>query len=113
MLWLQIIPLALSITSVQADISAVVKSGKIQGASCSGPKVNSFLGIPFAQPPTGNLRFAAPVAYNSTYPGGELNATAFKPVCEQFGGSGSSSIGYLASPSSEDWYEFIQSTHCH
>ncbi|KAI0084373.1 carotenoid ester lipase precursor [Irpex rosettiformis] len=42
---------------------------------------NRFLGIPFAKPPTGDLRFRLPVA-NDPYTG-VVNATAFGPACPQ------------------------------
>ncbi len=104
MLWLYLIPLLLGAACVRAADSSVVtlKAGKVQGASCQGSKATTFLGIPFAQAPTGSLRFAAPVSYNSTYTGGTLNATAFKPACEQFGGP--NGLGTITGPTSEDWY---------
>ncbi|KAK4695661.1 hypothetical protein P7C71_g2123, partial [Lecanoromycetidae sp. Uapishka_2] len=98
MLWL--FPIVLSIACVRADASATLKAGKVQGTSCPESPVNSFLGIPYAEPPTGTLRFVPPVAYTSSYPGGTLNATANKPICVQFGGS--TQPGYLSNSSSED-----------
>ena len=102
MMWQFILPIALSIASAAADTSANLKAGKVQGVSCSDSKANSFLGIPFAKPPTGNLRFAPPVAYDGSYPGGTLNASVVQSACEQFGGTGG--IGYIPSATSEDWY---------
>ncbi|KZS97394.1 carotenoid ester lipase precursor, partial [Sistotremastrum niveocremeum HHB9708] len=46
-----------------------------------GGVVNSFLGIPFAKPPTGSLRFNLPVP-NDPYTG-TIQATAFGPSCPQ------------------------------
>lgn len=56
-------------------VGQVVKtsSGDIQGhASSSTLSVSEYLGIPYAIPPTGPLRFAAPQAYKA-----EHNATLF------------------------------------
>jgi hypothetical protein len=54
-------------------------SGPVQGkASALRHEVSEYLGIPYAKPPVGDLRFAAPVAVNrSTTP---LNATAYVGV---------------------------------
>ena len=112
MLWLHLIPLLLVAACVRAADSSVVtlKAGKVQGASCQGSKANIFAGLPFAQAPTGSLRFAAPVSYKSTYTGGTLNATAFKPACEQFGSP--KGLGTITGPTSEDWYVRILKISC-
>ncbi|CAF0902735.1 unnamed protein product [Rotaria sordida] len=68
-------------------VSVKVKNGTIFGSFCSCPftSVVAYLGIPFAQPPVGSLRWNAPVSYNSMYPNGSINATTFSPGCNQFG----------------------------
>jgi para-nitrobenzyl esterase len=54
-------------------------AGKVQGFVVNG--VSEFLGIPFAKPPVGNLRWRPPVAAASWK--GVRQATAFGPICAQ------------------------------
>ncbi|TLD08891.1 uncharacterized protein PgNI_07815 [Pyricularia grisea] len=48
----------------------------------STPSVRQFLGIPYAQPPLGSLRFSAPRALTS--PQGDVDATSVPPSCMQY-----------------------------
>jgi Carboxylesterase family len=64
------------------DVKTVnTTSGPVSGhaASNSSANVSEYLGIPYAQPPVGDLRFAPPVQYNGTSP---INGTNFvSSVC--------------------------------
>lgn len=68
------------------DLLAVTRQGPVRGIQVH-KKVNGFLGIPFAKPPVGNLRFEPPQPL-SVLPLPEtatvFNATKFGPVCHQF-----------------------------
>lgn len=63
--------------------TATVKNGTYNGVY--NPKYNQdfFLGIPYAQPPVGDLRFRNPVSLNSSWQA-PVDATEFSPACHQF-----------------------------
>jgi para-nitrobenzyl esterase len=54
-------------------------AGKVQGFAVNG--VYEFLGIPYAAPPVGNLRWRPPVAHAAWSQ--TLQATAYGPICAQ------------------------------
>jgi para-nitrobenzyl esterase len=72
----------------------------LAAGTITGLKISSnlfkFLGIPYAQPPTGNARFAPPVAFPSAgllpcvlfgcHSNRSINATAFGNICPQSAG---------------------------
>ena len=94
-----IVSLCVSCITVNS-VSINVTNGTIIGTQCSNPftAVTAYLGIPYAQPPVGNLRWRAPLSYNTSYPNGTLNATIFSPSCYQFG-----NFAQELPPYSEDW----------
>ncbi|KAG8821376.1 hypothetical protein FRC19_007877 [Serendipita sp. 401] len=66
-------------------------SGKLTGFAISNSTTNAYLGIPFALPPIGQLRFVAPRALYT--PNVVRNATSFSPGCVQFQASFPSPTG--------------------
>ncbi|KAE8333990.1 Alpha/Beta hydrolase protein [Aspergillus sergii] len=62
---------------------AKVQNGTYFGVHNDHYNIEYFLGIPFAQPPIGNLRLAPPVSLNSSF-SGTRNATNLQPACVQF-----------------------------
>ena len=84
---------------VTTAASVTIDAGILNGGSCNSSSGASFYkGIPYAQSPTGDLRFAAPKAYSSNYPGGSLDASKDGPACVQFG-----TEFRETGPTSEDW----------
>lgn len=68
------------------DLSVQTSGGLVLGTrSESTPAVREFLGIPYAQPPVGELRFAPPLPAE---PLGTVNATSLPPSCMQYLSSG-------------------------
>jgi len=72
--------------------SASIKNGTVTGVHSSAYNQDFFLGVPYAQPPVGDLRFRNPQSINATY--GNHAATAYAPICVGYGGD---DIGYETS----------------
>lgn len=61
--------------SISVGQTIQTSSGPVEGhAATSKPDVSTYLGIPYAVPPVGNLRFMPPVRYhgNATIDGGSI-----------------------------------------
>ena len=68
-------------TIVSADSIVNTHTGPIRGTSSTAENVEAFLGIPYAEPPIGELRFARPVGIEQRT---EIyNATKLPPACPQ------------------------------
>ncbi|KAK3687790.1 alpha/beta-hydrolase [Podospora appendiculata] len=65
-----------------SGLSIDIAGGRVNGMiDPSLPCVRQFLGIPYGQPPLGELRFAPP---KPALPFGDINATQFPPSCMQY-----------------------------
>ncbi|KAJ6106010.1 hypothetical protein N7512_009527 [Penicillium capsulatum] len=79
-----LVPTLVAATS-SASPSVTIDAGVIEGGKCPGKNAVYYKTIPYAEPPTGDLRFQPPKAYTKKYPNGKLNATSITPSCIQFG----------------------------
>jgi carboxylesterase type B len=67
------------------DLTVQTSSGLVYGNKDSRyPNVRQFLGIPFAQPPTGQLRFAAPQPLPASASKKVIQNTQLPPSCMQY-----------------------------
>ena len=88
----------ISVANAYADNSshrrsiAFTESGLVIGSTTGG--VSQFLGIPYAAPPVGPLRWRPPKRYGF-FPGFALQATQFGSACTQPGGIGSENCLFL------------------
>lgn len=64
--------------------TAHVRNGTLTGYHQPNYDQDYFLGIPFAQPPVGDLRFRPPMPLNETW-SGSRNATEYSPQCIGYG----------------------------
>lgn len=66
-------------------VTTDIETGQVRGyriPTSSGGDLDIFLGIPFAEPPLGNLRFAPPQETKNWRPS-VFNATTYGPACQQ------------------------------
>ncbi|PVH74427.1 putative extracellular lipase [Cadophora sp. DSE1049] len=73
----------LSAVAFLHEVAVRVRNGTIVGKHVDYYQQDQFLGIPFAQPPIGDLRFNLPQSINQTWES-PLNATEYGPMCIQY-----------------------------
>jgi para-nitrobenzyl esterase len=76
-----VLALGASITAHADPLVVKTAQGKVSGKTISGGRVRAYLGLPYAAPPTGNLRWAAPQPPAKWR--GERDATKFGSYCVQ------------------------------
>ncbi|KAJ7306827.1 alpha/beta-hydrolase [Mycena albidolilacea] len=70
---------SLALTAVAGQPSVTIKNGTVQGIDLPQFNQTLFLGIPYAQPPVGDLRLRSPRSINASF--GTLDASAYGPHC--------------------------------
>ncbi|KZT55556.1 alpha/beta-hydrolase [Calocera cornea HHB12733] len=82
--------------SAQAWTSAptvTIKNGTYTGVNLDSFGQQMFLGMPFAQPPVGDLRLRAPLSLNTSWEG-TRNATAYSDICPGYCTNTCDNAGY-------------------
>ena len=80
---LQWIPGSLGVPGHKSPF-ANVKNGTYRGIHSNEYNQDFFLGIPFAEPPVGDLRFRNPRPYSQSWKG-TRNASKYSPACVGYG----------------------------
>lgn len=79
---MQIFNIFLTLASLRLALAAptfTVNGNQVVTGQNENSRVESFKGVPFAEPPVGSLRFSAPVPYNGSYH--KLQASSFRSSC--------------------------------
>lgn len=71
-------------TSSGGTPSATIKNGTVVGRYSPQYDQDFFLGVPYAQPPLGNLRFRNPQSINASFEG-VYDATQYSTACVGYG----------------------------
>lgn len=78
---LDMLALIFTLVAAAAAQSVTLPQGTLQGGTCEFSDASVYYSIPFAQPPTGDLRFAPPQPYNGSL---DIDATVETPKCPQW-----------------------------
>lgn len=78
----QEVPSKLNVVNVTVKQGSLLGWSIDPGSSYAADRLEIFLGIPYAEPPLGERRFAPPITKKPWAPL-TLNATAFSPICPQ------------------------------
>jgi cholinesterase len=76
--------LAGPVPPVASNPSVTLKNGTYQGVHSQSYNQDYFLGVPYAQPPLGELRLNFPQSLNSSF-SDVKTAQAFGPICAGYG----------------------------
>ncbi|KAE9384743.1 COesterase-domain-containing protein [Gymnopus androsaceus JB14] len=68
-----------SAAAAASQPSVTIKNGTINGVNVPQFGQEMFLGIPYTQPPVGDLRLRVPQSINASF--GTIDATAYGPHC--------------------------------
>ncbi|EIM84589.1 alpha/beta-hydrolase [Stereum hirsutum FP-91666 SS1] len=71
--------------------TATVTNGSVVGVELPTFNQDFFGGIPYAQPPVGDLRLRHPLSINASFTNGSFDASDYSPICP---GHGSDDVGY-------------------
>lgn len=78
-----LVPLSALLTKCTAQPRVTVLNGTYEGLHIPGKQQDVFLGVPYAKPPIGDLRFRAPASLNESWSEARP-AREYSDVCMQY-----------------------------